>query len=151
MLGCWPPRWTPDRVHRRATAASGGGAHDYLKKPFETVELLARVGSAASVKRLQDQLRERNAELDRMSRTDVLTGLFNRRHLDEALDREYADSRRHVEPLCVLLFDLDHFKLVNDSYGHPAGDAVLRAFADRVRSALRLGDTRAVGAARSSS
>ena len=101
-----------------------GGAHDYLKKPFEAVELLARVGSAASVKRLQDQLRERNAELNLLSRADALTGLFNRRHLDEALDREYADSRRHVEPLCVLMFDLDHFKLVNDTHGHPAGDAV---------------------------
>jgi len=118
-----------------------GGAHDYLKKPFETVELLARVGSAASVKRLQDQLRERNAELDRMSRIDAVTGLFNRRHLNEALLREYADSRRHVQPLCLLLFDLDHFKLVNDTHGHPAGDAVLRAFADRMHAELRLGDT----------
>jgi two-component system cell cycle response regulator len=118
-----------------------GGAHDYLKKPFQTVELLARVGSAASVKRLQDQLRERNADLDRMSRTDVLTGLFNRRHLDEALHREYADSRRHVEPICVIVFDLDHFKLVNDTYGHPAGDAVLKAFASRLQAQLRLGDT----------
>jgi len=118
-----------------------GGAHDYLKKPFETVELLARVGSAASIKRLQDQLRERNAELDLISRIDVLTGLFNRRHLDGVLQGEFADSHRHVEPLCVLLFDLDHFKLVNDTYGHLAGDAVLRAFAGRVRAELRVGDT----------
>jgi diguanylate cyclase (GGDEF)-like protein len=118
-----------------------GGAHDYLKKPFETVELLARVGSAASVKRLQDELRERNAELNRLSRADALTGLFNRRHLDESLDREYADARRYVQPLCVLLFDLDHFKLVNDTHGHPAGDAVLRSFADRLVGQLRAGDT----------
>ena len=62
-----------------------GGAHDYLKKPFEHVELLARVGSAVHVKKLQDQLRQRNADLDRMSRTDALTGLYNRRHLDEQL------------------------------------------------------------------
>src|ERR1700722_2182615 len=59
------------------------GAHDYLRKPFEPEELLARVGSAIHVKQLQDQLRDRNAELDRMTRIDPLTGLYNRRHLDE--------------------------------------------------------------------
>ncbi len=64
-------------------SALRAGAHDYLKKPFEPEELLARIGSAMHVKQLQDQLRDRNAELDRTSRTDALTGLFNRRHLDE--------------------------------------------------------------------
>lgn len=118
-----------------------GGAHDYLKKPFEPAELLARVGSAVHIKILQDQLRQRNAELDRVGRTDALTGLYNRRHLDEVLAREHGDARRHRDALCVLLFDLDHFKQVNDGYGHAAGDLVLRAFADRVSAEIRLGDT----------
>jgi two-component system, cell cycle response regulator len=118
-----------------------GGAHDYLKKPFEPAELLARVGSAIHVKKLQDQVEERNAELSRISRTDGLTGLFNRRHLDEELARRNSDSQRHSEPLCVLLLDIDHFKLINDTYGHPAGDLVLQEFAARMSIGLRASDT----------
>ncbi|TFB96142.1 diguanylate cyclase [Cryobacterium sp. HLT2-28] len=117
-----------------------GGAHDYLKKPFEPAELVARVAAAAHVKKLQDQLRLRNAELDLLSRTDALTGLNNRRHLELVLGHYHADSIRHQDPLSVLLLDIDHFKRVNDGYGHPAGDMVLAEFARRLKSELREGD-----------
>ena len=117
-----------------------GGAHDYLKKPFEPAELVARVAAAAHVKKLQDQLRQRNAELDLLSRTDALTGLSNRRHLEFVLAHYHADSMRHQDPLSVLLLDIDHFKRVNDGYGHPAGDVVLTEFASRLRAELREGD-----------
>jgi two-component system cell cycle response regulator len=117
-----------------------GGAHDYLKKPFEAPELLARVGSAIHVKKLQDQLRQRNMELEQISRTDGLTGLFNRRHLDAELALRNKDALRHGEPICVLLLDIDHFKHVNDTYGHPTGDEILRAFATRMSLGLRAGD-----------
>ena len=116
------------------------GAHDYLKKPFEPEELLARVGSALHVKQLQDQLRDRNALLDELSRTDVLTGLYNRRHLDEELGRRSGEARRHQDPLGLVLLDVDHFKRVNDVYGHPVGDEVLREIAHRIRNELRLED-----------
>jgi diguanylate cyclase (GGDEF)-like protein len=117
------------------------GAHDYLKKPFEPEELLARVGSAIHVKQLQDELRDRNEVLDQISRTDTLTGINNRRHIDEELTRCHADSRRHHDPLSIVLLDIDHFKSVNDTYGHPAGDRVLREFAHRLSLELRMGDT----------
>ncbi len=117
-----------------------GGAHDYLKKPFEPAELVARVAAAAHVKKLQDQLRLRNSELDLLSRTDALTGLNNRRHLEWVLAHYHADSLRHHDPLSVLLLDIDHFKRVNDGYGHPAGDVVLTEFASRLRAELREGD-----------
>jgi two-component system cell cycle response regulator len=116
------------------------GAHDYLKKPFEAAELVARVGSAAHVKKLQDRLRERNADLERVSRTDMLTGLYNRRHLEDQLAREHSTARRSHRDLGLLLLDIDHFKRVNDTYGHAAGDRVLCEFAERMTRHLRAGD-----------
>jgi diguanylate cyclase (GGDEF)-like protein len=117
-----------------------GGATDYLKKPFEPAELLARVGAATHVKKLQDQLRERNAELEHLSHTDMLTGLNNRRYIEEQLSQQCSAARRRHEPVAVVLFDIDNFKRVNDDYGHPVGDLVLREFARRLRSELRAED-----------
>jgi diguanylate cyclase (GGDEF)-like protein len=116
------------------------GAHDYLRKPCEPTELLARVQAAARVKRLQDELRQRNQELDLLSRTDVLTGLRNRRHVEEYLARLVSLARRHAEPIAVLVADIDHFKSVNDRHGHDAGDAVLREVAGRMVDSVRLED-----------
>jgi two-component system cell cycle response regulator len=117
-----------------------GGAHDYLKKPFEAAELVARVGAAAKVKKLQDRLRERNDDLERVSRTDMLTGLNNRRHMDEELTRQHSIARRGRSDLGLILLDIDHFKHVNDTYGHAAGDQVLCEFARRLLGQLRAGD-----------
>jgi diguanylate cyclase (GGDEF)-like protein len=112
------------------------GAHDYLRKPFEPSELLARVHAAVRSKALQDELRLRNAELELASRTDALTGLHNRRHLEEQLQH----LARAGDRLAVLLCDIDRFKQVNDTRGHAAGDEVLRVVADRLREAARPGD-----------
>ena len=71
---------------------------------------------------------------------DGLTGMYNRKYIDERLNAEVAYAQRHGEPLSFLLLDIDHFKLVNDTYGHAAGDAVLRAVAFALRSALRTED-----------
>ena len=116
------------------------GAHDYLRKPCEPTELLARVQAAARVKRLQDELRQRNQDLDRISRTDALTGLRNRRHVEEYLVKLTSLARRNAEPIAVLVIDIDHFKSVNDTYGHDAGDAVLREVASRMLGSVRLED-----------
>jgi two-component system cell cycle response regulator len=116
------------------------GAHDYLKKPFEPAELIARIGGAVRIKRLQDELRMRNEQLDRLSRIDGLTGIYNRRHLDEQLQELSKTATRQEQPLAILMLDIDHFKQVNDSEGHPAGDQVLQEFARRLQAAVRGGN-----------
>ena len=72
--------------------------------------------------------------------TDELSGLFNRRFLDESLDRELARARRDGLPLALLMIDIDHFKQLNDTYGHPAGDEVIRRVGGLIRSRARSGD-----------
>jgi diguanylate cyclase (GGDEF)-like protein len=117
-----------------------GGGHDYLSKPFVESELKARVAAAMRVKKLQDQLVQRTEELYTTSRTDVLTGLYNRRHLEEQLRIGIATAVRRDEPVGVLLLDVDHFKAVNDTYGHQVGDEVLVELARRIQTELRAGD-----------
>ncbi len=108
------------------------GAHDYLKKPLEPAELTARVGAAVRTKVLQDRLRTQSAEFDRMSRTDALTGLYNRRHLVEQVRQLGSGSLRHGHSLSVVMLDI-----VNDNVGHDGGDEVLREFARRLLASKR--------------
>jgi two-component system cell cycle response regulator len=116
------------------------GAHDYLRTPPEPAELLARVGAATRVKQLQDELRTRAVQLEHVSRTDHLTGLANRRHVEEQLRCVLAAALRHGQPAAVLVIDVDHFKAVNDERGHAAGDQVLAQIAATLRAALRTED-----------
>jgi diguanylate cyclase (GGDEF)-like protein len=113
------------------------GAHDYVRKPVDPVELVARVRTALRLSALRAELAARNAELEALARTDTLTGLANRRHADDMLRATVAGARRHDRTLSVALLDIDRFKSVNDRYGHAAGDTVLREVAKRLTAHLR--------------
>lgn len=120
------------------------GADDYITKPIEFAELKARVRSMLRIKRLQEELEERerqlleaNERLRHMSRTDALTGLENRRSIERQLDMMFAHGQRLAEPLSCVMCDIDRFKQVNDEHGHHAGDAVLRQYAAILKKAAR--------------
>ncbi len=121
---------SPDDV----AAALDAGAYDFLGKPFSPVELRARVSAAGRTGQLVGELRRLNAQLERMARTDTLTGLANRRAIDQGLHDRIGD------PVTLMLLDVDHFKSVNDRYGHAIGDVVLRRVSDRLRDCLRSDD-----------
>lgn len=113
------------------------GINDYLMRPIDRHELLARVKTQIKRKRHSDFLRHRLAESVEMSITDKLTGLHNRRYMEGHLKTLVSDSLRTGRSLSMLVADIDHFKVVNDTHGHDAGDTVLREFANRIKRNTR--------------
>ena len=107
-------------------------ADDFLKKPLDPVELRARLRSGERVLALQERLLVAQETLRHQATHDVLTGIWNRAMVVDQLERELARARREGQSLAIILADLDHFKSVNDTYGHAAGDAVLREAAARL-------------------
>src|SRR6516165_5883639 len=102
------------------------GADDYLTKPFSAQELKVRLFSGKRILDFQAQLIAAREELRLQAIRDPLTGLFNRRYMEESLERELHRAARNGLPLGAIMIDLDHFKRFNDTWGHEAGDAVLR-------------------------
>ena len=121
-------------------AALEADVDDFLTKPLDVTELRARLRSGERLLTLQETLLQAQAELRDQASHDHLTGLWNRRMILSHLTAEMSRSRRGGKPIAVMLADLDHFKAVNDTYGHPAGDALLREATVRIRSALRAYD-----------
>lgn len=113
------------------------GASDYITKPFDSEELVARVKVHLKIKKLQDELKRSNELLLELSNTDHLTGLFNRRFMMEALDKEVQRNVRKGGTLSLIMLDIDHFKQVNDDFGHLQGDVVLQKVALQLRKELR--------------
>jgi two-component system cell cycle response regulator len=121
----------------KLTKAFEVGVNDYLTAPVDRNELLARVRTQLRKKRYTDQLRH-NVQLGlEMAIIDQLTGLYNRRYLSHHLDNLVEAGKKTGKPTTLVFMDIDHFKLVNDKYGHEVGDKVLREFASRIIANVR--------------
>jgi two-component system cell cycle response regulator len=113
------------------------GVNDYLMRPLDKNELLARVRTQVRKKRYTERLRD-NVQLSiEMAITDALTGLYNRRYMENHLATLVEQAASRAKPLTVLVLDIDYFKAINDTHGHDAGDDVLREFALRIRKSIR--------------
>jgi two-component system, cell cycle response regulator len=116
------------------------GADDYLTKPFHPKELLARLGVGRRLLDLHQQIESQNRLLKELALTDALTGLPNRRAVEDWAKAQLSAAVRHGFSFWVVIADLDNFKAINDTYGHDAGDTVLKEFAGILKSRVRSSD-----------
>lgn len=116
------------------------GVNDYFIYPVDSSELLARVRTQLRRKQYQDDLRKELEQSFNLAIKDGLTGLFNRRYFDIHVQQMVNESVQTHHPLSMIMFDLDYFKEVNDTYGHPAGDEILKTFACILKESFRVTD-----------
>ena len=116
------------------------GADDYMVKPFHPHEMQVRIRAGRRIVELQSELVQARDQLRIQATHDTLTGLLNRGAILDRLEKEIQRSRRQESTLAAAMCDIDHFKQVNDDYGHQPGDAVLKEVARRLRDALRTYD-----------
>lgn len=113
------------------------GADDYICKPFDERELIARVEGMLRIRQMHEDVNTARERLERLAIRDELTGLYNYRYLQSRLTEEFKRAERYREPLSCAMLDIDHFKTFNDRFGHDVGDRVLRETASRLMGAVR--------------
>lgn len=116
------------------------GANDIVQKPILLEELSIRLKNLLQTKKLFDTVESQKVQLQKMAFTDPLTKLYNRHYLLEIVDRIFNEAIRHNYPVTMLVIDLDHFKIINDTYGHATGDAVLQGIAELLQKSFRTSD-----------
>jgi two-component system, cell cycle response regulator len=116
------------------------GADDYLSKPFDPGEMLARIGVGRRIIDLNRELAAKSVRLEEAARTDPLTGLPNRRAIEEWAFKQLRGAARHGFSLWVVVGDIDSFKTINDTFGHDAGDIVIKTFAEALKRCTRASD-----------
>jgi two-component system, cell cycle response regulator len=123
--------------HARLMRGLEIGVNDYLVRPVDRNEILARARTQVKKKRYSERLRDNVQRSVEMAITDVLTGLFNRRYMENHLATLVDQAAARGKPIAVMVLDIDYFKAINDTHGHDAGDDVLREFAVRIRKCIR--------------
>ncbi|GFO55892.1 hypothetical protein GMSM_28990 [Geomonas sp. Red276] len=141
-----------------AVTALRAGAYDYLIKPFESLDLISAVAGRAAekarlvaqnrelveqLKRANEELQEANEALKERAVRDGLTGLFNHRYFQESLAQEISRAKRYQKQCSLIFMDVDHFKVYNDTHGHPEGDSLLKTLAGILKSGVRSSDVAA--------
>lgn len=120
--------------------AFDSGAVDYVTKPFYNQELLARIKTHIELKFTRDELKKALIEVEKLAKTDELTGISNRRNFYNLAEREFNLAKRKKRNFALLIIDIDYFKSINDTYGHPIGDQVIKIVAQECLSNLRQED-----------
>ncbi|MGV7930538.1 MAG: diguanylate cyclase [Spirochaetota bacterium] len=123
--------------YKTISSVLGMGANDYITKPFNTELFLARLKSNIRAYLLLREVRLKTRQLEQMAITDGLTGVFNRRHILYLLQREIERSKRYSSPLSIMMVDIDHFKKINDTYGHQFGDRVIVNVTGMIKREIR--------------
>jgi diguanylate cyclase (GGDEF)-like protein len=137
---CYIIVMTSSREKGHVVKGLEAGADDYLTKPFDPAEMLARVGVGRRIIDLNRELAAKTLKMEEAARTDPLTGLANRRAIAEWASRQMRGAARHGFPLWVVIADIDNFKQTNDTFGHDAGDIVLKTFGDLLKRNTRAAD-----------
>jgi len=122
-----------DESYREGIEAGGD---DYLIKPVSAMIIKAKIRAMERITEMRDQLNQLNAELEALSQLDSLTQIYNRRTFNEMAQQQWLLAARQQKPISVLMIDVDHFKLYNDHYGHPAGDTCLKKVTQVIRDCL---------------
>jgi diguanylate cyclase (GGDEF)-like protein len=122
-----------DESYREGIEAGGD---DYLIKPVSMMIIKAKIRAMERIAEMRDQLNRLNNELEALSQLDSLTQIYNRRSFNELAMQQWSQTKRQQQPISLLMIDVDHFKLYNDHYGHPAGDACLKKITQAIKSCL---------------